>query len=396
MAIAQKIRQYMHAASWIRGMFEEGLRLKQQYGDENVFDFSLGNPVMDPPAQFYEALRYLANDPRPGMHRYMPNVGYAETRAAIAAQLADETGVLFTAQHLVMVVGAAGGLNVVLKALLDPGDEVMIFSPYFVEYHFYVENHQGVTRVVPTDTQFNLDLGAIEQALSPRTKVVLINSPNNPTGVVYPAATIKALGELLAQKQTTFGTQIYLVSDEPYKKLLFDGVTYPEIYAYYPNSLAVTSHAKDLALPGERLGYIVTHPTCADVQELQDGFSFTNRTLGFVNAPALMQHVITRLQGVTIDVGQYERKRNLLCDNLQAMGYDLVRPQGAFYVFPRTPIPDDVAFVQALQTRRILTVPGSGFGTPGHFRIAYCVEEHTIEGALRGFRETAQEYGLSA
>ena len=395
MAMAQKIRQHMHAASWIRGMFEEGLRLKQQYGDDNVFDFSLGNPVMEPPAQFYEALQFLVNDPRPGMHRYMPNVGYAETRAAIAAQLAQDTGVPFTAQHIVMVVGAAGGLNVVLKALLDPGDEVVIFSPYFVEYHFYVENHQGVTRVVPTDAQFNLDLQALEQALSPRTKVVLINSPNNPSGVVYAAATMQALGELLARQQAVWGTQIYLVSDEPYKKLLFDGLTYPEIYAYYPNSIAVTSHAKDLALPGERIGYIVTHPACADWRELQDGFSFTNRTLGFVNAPALMQHVIARLQGVTIDVRQYERKRNLLCDNLQAMGYDLVRPQGAFYVFPRTPVSDDVAFVQALQQRRILTVPGSGFGRPGHFRIAYCVEDRTIERALDGFRKTAQEYGLS-
>jgi aspartate aminotransferase len=395
MAMAQKIRQHMQAASWIRGMFEEGLRLKQQYGDDNVFDFSLGNPVMEPPVQFYEALQFLVHDPRPGMHRYMPNVGYSETRAAIAAQLAQDTGVPFTAQHIVMVVGAAGGLNVVLKALLDPGDEVVIFSPYFVEYHFYVENHQGVTRVVPTDARFNLDLQALEQALSPRTKVVLINSPNNPSGVVYPAATIQALGDLLARQQAVWGTQIYLVSDEPYKKLLFDGVTYPEIYAYYPNSIAVTSHAKDLALPGERIGYIVTHPACADWRELQDGFSFTNRTLGFVNAPALMQHVIARLQGVTIDVQQYEQKRNLLCDNLQAMGYDLVRPQGAFYVFPRTPVSDDVAFVQALQRRRILTVPGSGFGMPGHFRIAYCVEDKTIEKALDGFRETAREYGLS-
>jgi aspartate aminotransferase len=395
MAIAQKIRRYMHAASWIRGMFEEGLRLKQQYGEDNVFDFSLGNPVMEPPAQFYDALRSLANEPRPGMHRYMPNVGYAETRAAIAAHLAHETGVPFSEQHIVMVVGAAGGLNVVLKALLDPGDEVVIFSPYFVEYHFYVDNHQGTARVVPTDAQFNLELEALARALSPRTKVVLLNSPNNPSGVVYPAATIQALGELLMRQQAACGTQIYLVSDEPYKKLLYDGVTYPEIYAYYPNSIAVTSHAKDLALPGERIGYIVTHPACADGRELQDGLSFTNRTLGFVNAPALMQHIIARLQGVTIDVEQYARKRNLLCDNLQAMGYDLVRPQGAFYVFPRTPIPDDVAFVKSLQQRRILTVPGSGFGTPGHFRIAYCVEDRLIERALDGFRDTAKEYGLS-
>ena len=394
MAIAQKVRQYMQAASWIRSMFEEGIQLKQQYGAEHVFDFSLGNPVMEPPPQFYEALRYLVQHPQPGMHRYMPNVGYAETRAAIAAQLAQETGIPFTEQHIVMVVGAAGGLNVVLKTLLDPGDEVMVFAPYFVEYLFYIENHQGVARVIPTDAQFNLDLEAIEHALTPRTKVVLINSPNNPSGVVYPAATLQALGALLRRTQAAFGTQIYLLSDEPYKKLLFDGLTYPEVYPHYANSLTVTSHAKDLALPGERLGYIATNPACAEVQEMQDGFSFTNRTLGFVNAPALMQHVITHLQGVTIDIRQYERKRNLLCDTLQAMGYELVRPQGAFYLFPRAPIADDVAFVKALQQKRILTVPGSGFGTPGYFRIAYCVEDRTIENALEGFRNVAREYGL--
>ena len=395
MAIAQRVRQHMQAASWIRGMFEEGIQLKQQYGADNVYDFSLGNPVLEPPPQFYEALHHLVTHPQPGMHRYMPNVGYPETRAAIAAQLARETGAPCTANHIVMVVGAAGGLNVVLKTLLDPGDEVMIFSPYFVEYHFYIENHQGISKVVPTDTQFNLDLNAIAHALSPRTKMVLINSPNNPSGVVYPAATIQALGELLRQKQAEFGTQIYLVSDEPYKKLLYDGMTYPEVYPYYANSIVVTSHAKDLALPGERIGYIAINPTCADVNELQDGLSFANRTLGFVNAPALMQHVITQLQGVTIDMSQYQRKRDLLCTNLAAMGYQFVKPQGGFYLFPRTPIPDDVAFVKALLQRRILTVPGSGFGTPGYFRIAYCVEDRTIEHAFAGFGEVAREYGLS-
>ena len=394
MAIAKKIQQYMHSAAWIRGMFEEGIRLKQMHGEDQVFDFSLGNPIMEPPAPFYEALGELIQHPLPGMHRYMPNAGYPATRSAIAQQLAGETGLAFTADHIVMVVGAAGGLNVVLKTLLDPGDEVVIFSPYFVEYHFYVDNHQGVIKVTPTDAQFNLDLHALEQNLSPKTKVVLINSPNNPSGVLYSSATLKALGELLDRKQTEFNRQIFLLSDEPYKKLLYDGLTYPEIYPYYDNSIAVTSHAKDLALPGERIGYIATHPACADVAALQDGFSFTNRTLGFVNAPALMQHVVIRLQGVTIDVAQYERKRDLFCAALQDIGYELVRPQGAFYIFPRSPIEDDVAFVRALQQKRILTVPGSGFGTPGHFRIAYCVEDRTIENAIAGFREVAKQYGL--
>ncbi|MGE3539389.1 MAG: pyridoxal phosphate-dependent aminotransferase [Candidatus Tectimicrobiota bacterium] len=395
MAIAQRVRHHMQAASWIRAMFEEGIQLKQQYGADEVYDFSLGNPVLEPPPQFYEALHHLVTHPTPGMHRYMPNTGYPETRAAIAAQLAQETGIAFTAQHIVMVVGAAGGLNVVFKTLLDPGDEVLIFAPYFVEYHFYVENHQGVSKVVPTDAQFNLDLDALARALSPRTKIVLINSPNNPSGVVYPAATIQALGALLRHKQAEYGRQIYLVSDEPYKKLLYDNLTYPDVYPHYANSIIVTSHAKDLALPGERIGYIATHPACADLQELQDGLSFANRTLGFVNAPALMQHVISRLQGVTIDMSQYARKRDLLCTNLAAMGYQFVLPQGGFYVFPRSPLPDDVAFTKLLLQRRILTVPGSGFGTPGHFRIAYCVEDQTIANALEGFREVAREVGLA-
>ena len=390
MAIAQKVRQYMQAASWIRGMFEEGIRLKQAYGADNVHDFSLGNPVVEPPPAFREALHRLVSQPRPGMHRYMPNTGYAETRAAVAAQLGRETGIAFAAEHVTMVVGAAGGLNVVFKALLDPGDEVMIFSPYFVEYNFYADNHQGVSNVVPTDARFNLDLAAIEAALSARTKIVLINSPNNPSGVLYDADTIAALGDLLRRKQAAFGTPIYLVSDEPYKKLLYDGLAYPEVHAYFANSIAVTSHAKDLALPGERLGHVAVNPACADLDELLEAIGFANRTLGFVNAPALMQHVVRELQGVTIDMAQYERKRALMCDELAAMGYEFVRPQGAFYLFPRSPIEDDTAFVNLLLQKRILAVPGRGFGTPGYFRLAYCVEDRTIENALPGFREALQ------
>jgi len=394
MPIATKIKYYMESASWIRGMFEEGIRLKQQYGEDNIFDFSLGNPVMEPPPQFYETLRQLLAHPQPGMHRYMPNVGYAETRAAVAAQLTKETGIAFTADHIVMCVGAAAGLNVALKTLLDPGDEVIFFAPYFVEYHFYVDYHGGVAKVVPTDAHFDLDLEALEAALTPRSKVVLINSPNNPTGVIYPATTLKQLGELLQRKQREFNTTIYLLSDEPYKKLIYGGLTYPEVYPHHPNSITVTSHAKDLALPGERIGYIAVNPACADLQDVISGMSFTTRTLGFVNAPALMQHVLTRLQGVTVDMARYERQRDFLCDRLTAMGYQLVKPQGAFYIFPKSPIADDVAFVRALQTKHILTVPGRGFGTPGYFRIAYCVEDRTIERAMDGFQAVAKEFGL--
>jgi aspartate aminotransferase len=395
MPIANKIKHYMESASWIRGMFEEGIRLKHQYGEDNVFDFSLGNPVLEPPPAFHAALRELLEHPQPGMHRYMPNVGYPETCAAVATQLTKETGVPFTATHIVMCVGAAAGINVVLKTLLDPGDEVLFFAPYFVEYHFYVDYHGGVAKVVPTDANFDLDLEALEAALSPRSKVVLINSPNNPTGVIYPVTTLQQLGELLQRRERQFNTKIYLLSDEPYKKLIYEGLTYPEIYPYHPNTITVTSHAKDLALPGERIGYIAVNPACADLNDLISGMSFTTRTLGFVNAPALMQRVIVKLQGMTIDMSQYERKRNALCDHLTALGYQLVKPQGAFYIFPKTPIADDVAFVEALQAKNILTVPGRGFGTPSHFRIAYCVEDRTIERSMDGFREVAKEFGLS-
>jgi aspartate aminotransferase len=293
-----------------------------------------------------------------------------------------------------MCVGAAAGINVVLKTLLDPGDEVIFFSPYFVEYHFYVDNQGGVAKVVPTDADFNLDLEALERALTPRSKVVLINSPNNPTGVIYSATTLKQLGELLQRKERQFHTRIYLLSDEPYKKLIYSGLTYPEIYPHYPNAISVTSHAKDLALPAERIGSIAINPACADLEDLIGGLSFTTRTLGFVNAPALMQRALVHLQGVTVEMSQYERKRNMLCEHLTAMGYELVKPQGAFYIFPRAPGGDDVAFVQALQTKHILTVPGRGFGTPGHFRIAYCVEDRTIERAMDGFRTVAKAFGV--
>jgi aspartate aminotransferase len=395
MPIAKKIKHYMENASWIRGMFEEGIRLKQQYGEDNIFDLSLGNPVMEPPPAVHATLRQLLQDPPPGMHRYMPNVGYAETRAAVAAQLAKETGGAFTAEHIIMCVGAAGGINVVLKTLLDPGDEVIFFAPYFVEYHFYVDYYGGVAKIVPTDAHFDLNLEALEAVLTARSKVVLINSPNNPTGVMYPATTLKQLGELLQRKEHQFNTKIYLLSDEPYKKLIYGGLTYPEVYPHHPNTISVTSHAKDLALPAERIGYIAINPESADLQDLIGGMSFTTRTLGFVNAPALMQRALVHLQGVTIDMAQYERKRNVLCDNLTAMGYQLVKPQGAFYIFPKSPIDDDVAFVQALQTKRILTVPGRGFGTPGHFRIAYCVEDRAIERAMDGFRAVAKAFGMA-
>lgn len=385
MAVSQKIRDFMEQGSWIRKMFEEGIALKQLHGDENVFDLSLGNPVMQPPDEFFAELRRIAAAPEAGMHRYMPNAGYAETRAAVAAELERETGLGFGAEDVVMTCGAGGALNVVMRTLLDPGDEVVIFAPFFVEYHFYADNHGATCRVVPPDENFLPDMDALRDAINDRTRAVLINSPNNPTGVLYGAATLDEICAVIREKEEALGSEIFLVSDEPYRKLLFDGLEYPHIFHHHIRSVVATSHSKDLALPGERIGYIAAHPDYADKAELADGLVFSNRILGFVNAPALMQHIVRALQSVSVDAGEYQRKRDFLHSNLTRMGYDVVKPQGAFYMFPASPIADDVAFVAELQERNVLTVPGSGFGLPGYFRISYCVDDRTLEGALPGF-----------
>lgn len=394
MTISQKIREAMERGSWIRRMFEEGIALKQQYGEDNVFDLTLGNPVVEPPRAFKEELKKWADAPVPGMHRYMPNVGYRETRAAVAQALSEESGLPLSADHVLMTVGAAGGLNVVLKALLDPGDEVIVWAPYFVEYLFYIDNHGGISRIAETDDSFLPTLSALEEALSPRTRAVIINSPNNPTGVVYPGEVLAEMGKLLAKKEAEFGSRLYLISDEPYRKLIYDGLTYPYIFHYYPRSIVVSSHSKDLAIPGERIGYVVIGPQLEEGKEVMDGLIFCNRTLGFVNAPALMQHVVTSLQKATVDVADYQRKRDYLHKALTGMGYSVVVPQGAFYMFPKSPLPDEMDFLVELRKHNILAVPGRGFGRSGHIRISYCVEDKTIEGSLPGFREVARHYGL--
>ena len=390
MPIASKISRLMDQGSWIRRMFEEGIELKRQYGEENVFDLSLGNPIVEPPAEFFEELRRLANDPEPGAHRYMPNAGYGWVRAAVAAQLAEETGLPFGEDHALMACGAGGALNVTLKTLLDPGDEVVAFAPYFVEYLFYADNHGGVCKVVPPDERFLPDMEAFREALGDRTRVVIINSPNNPTGVLYPEETLAEIGEAIRDAEREHGTEIYLVSDEPYRRILFDGLEYPHVFHHHERAIVATSHSKDLALPGERIGYVAIHPRCPDGERLMDGLVFCNRTLGFVNAPALMQRIVARLQDVTVDVADYQRKRDFLYGALTDIGYEVTRPDGAFYMFPRSPVEDDVAFVAELQRRLLLAVPGAGFGLGGHFRISYCVDDATLEGAIPAFRDAYQ------
>ncbi len=385
MPIAKKMQEFAERSSWIRKMFETGTLMKAQYGAENVFDFSLGNPDLPPPPRFGEVLLRQAGAGGPGRHGYMANNGYPEARAAVAARVGAEQGMTVAPDEVLMTCGAAGGLNVVMKALLDPGDEVLILAPFFVEYNFYVDNHGGVTRVVPTREDFSLDLAAIEAAITPRTKAIIVNSPNNPTGQIYAASELADLGALLAEAGGRHGTTIFLVADEPYRKIVYDQWQVPSIFAAYPNSIVVSSSSKDLSLPGERIGYAAVHPRCADKGALLGAMTLANRILGFVNAPALMQRVVAELQDVTVDCSIYARRRQLFCKILAEAGYDFVPPKGAFYLFPRSPLADDVAFVALLQEEKILAVPGRGFGLPGHFRLAFCVEDRVIEGAAAGF-----------
>ncbi len=395
MSVADRIKTGMAQGSWIRRMFEEGIALKQKYGVENVFDLSLGNPIMEPPEEFRKELRQLVENPPPGMHRYMENAGYRETRAAVAKALADESGLQFSADDIVMTGGAAGALNVVLKAILNPGDEVIILAPFFVEYLSYVDNHGGVSKLVLTGDGFLPDVALLESVVTPRTKAIIINSPNNPTGVVYSADCLEALGQAVQKKEAQFGTKIYVISDEAYRKIVYDGIAFPLVVPHHLRTIVVTSHSKDLALPGERVGYLAVHPACENKRELIDGLIYCNRILGFVNAPALMQHAVRRLQTVTVSIAEYQRKRDYLYSNLTAMGYSMVKPQGAFYLFPKSPVEDEVAFVRELQESKVLVVPGRGFGSPGYFRVSYCVDDRTVEGALDGFRKMARKFGLS-
>ena len=382
----------MLEGSWIRRMFEEGISLKQRYGEENVFDLSLGNPMMEPPDEFRRELRNLAEHPLPGMHRYMENAGYAETRTSVARQLSMESGFKFTMQDIIMTCGAAGALNVVLKTILNPGDEIIIVAPYFAEYINYVNNHGGVTRILPPGKQFIPNLDILEATIGARTRAVIINSPNNPTGVVYSQNFLRRLGEILHKKEIQYKTEIFIISDEAYRKIIYDGLNYPSVLPHHPQSIIVNSHSKDLSLPGERIGYIAVSPDYSQRQELINGFIFCNRTLGYVNAPALMQRIVRHLQQITVPVAEYQRKRDLLYSNLIEMGYSVTKPQGAFYMFPMSPLVDDVAFVRELQQMRVLTVPGRGFGSPGYIRISYCVDDKIIEGSLDGFRKAARKF----
>ena len=373
-------------------MFEEGARLKAIHGADNVFDFSLGNPDIEPPGAFKQQLKEVAENPEPGLHAYMPNTGYARTRQAVAEFLTREQETEITENEVIMTCGAAGGLNIILKAVLDPGDEVITPAPYFVEYGFYADNHGGKLVAVPTRPDFTLDIGAIEAAVTEKTRAVIINSPNNPTGQVYSEENLRDLGKVLSGKSRAHGRTIYLISDEPYRKIVYDDIAVPSVFSCYADSAVATSYSKDLSVPGERIGFAAVNPAASGKQKLLEAMTLANRILGFVNAPALMQRVVAGLQGIRVDISEYERKRRLLCDGLAERGYSFTRPSGAFYLFPQAPVKDDVAFVQALQEELILAVPGSGFGAPGYFRLSYCIPDKTITDAMPGFERAMAKF----
>jgi aspartate aminotransferase len=400
MAISAKMKNFVANGSMIRKMFEEGARLKALYGAEKVFDFSLGNPNVPPPDVFKTTLKAVVEADEPDLHSYMPNAGLPAARAAIAARLRAEQNVDVQAENVVVSCGAAGALNIVFKALLEPGDEVLVSAPYFVEYRFIADNHGGVLKVVPTKADFSLDLLALEAAMGPKTKIVLINTPNNPTGKIYSAESLKALAAAMKRRGREYDRSIYLVSDEPYRKLAYDGAEVASPLANCDDSIVVTSYSKELSLPGERIGFAAVNPAAEDAKDIVAALSLANRILGFVNAPSLMQKVIARLidqegqdRGLPacVDVSIYQRKRDILAHGLRAAGYEFFMPEGAFYLFPKIPVPEDEKFLDLLKEENILVVPGSGFGAPGYFRIAYCVDDATILGALPGFTRVIEK-----
>ena len=387
--VARGVAENLQRASWIRRMFEEGARLKQERGADAVLDFTLGNPEIEPPRAVLEAARRVLDSTAPHLHAYMPNAGHPAVRAAVAKRLGADTGLPYTASHVLMTVGAGAALNTVLKAILDPGDEVITVAPFFAEYTFYADNHGGRLVVVPPRPDLTPDIEGIAAAITPKTRAILLNSPNNPSGVVYPASTFVELEALLART----ARPIVLISDEPYRSLVFDDVVPPQVPPLVTRSIIATSWSKSLAIPGERIGYLAFSPRMPEAAELFEACTFTSRVLGFVNAPALWQWVVAEVGDLVIDVAPYREKRDLMYEGLRRIGYECVKPQGAFYVFPRTPIADDVAFVRLLAEEGVLTVPGSGFGMPSHIRVSLTVERDTIVRALPGFERAFRKAG---
>jgi len=387
MSIAKTIAEQLERASWIRRMFEEGTRLKKVRGPENVHDFTLGNPDVEPPEKVLEALRHVVAHPRPMAHGYMQNAGLPETREAIAAKLRRETGLEFTAEDVFMTVGSAGACNVILKSILDPGDEVIVLTPCFSEYPFYITNHAGRVVAVETDEEFLPDVNRIAAALSPRTRAVILNTPNNPTGRIYPESVLRELDNLLMRQERP----VLVISDEPYKQLVFDGRRQPEVAALVERTVICNSWSKSQAIAGERIGYLALSPRLPDLPNLRAACTFSNRILGFINAPAIWQWVEAQAADEVVDVALYQEKRDLLCDGLARAGYQVRKPEGSYYVFVKTPVPDDIAFVRRLAAEGVLCVPGTGFGRSGFMRLSITVPRESILRAMPAFEKAFRE-----
>ncbi len=393
--ISKKMENMVANSSAIRAMFEEGNRLAKLYGAENVFDFSLGNPNVPAPEAVKKAIIELLNEEDPvALHGYTnSNAGYEDVRQAVAESLNSRFGTKFAARSITMTVGAAGGLNVILKALLNPGDEVVVFAPYFGEYRSYVSNYDGViVEISPNTEDFQPKLDEFEKKLTPKTRAVIVNTPNNPTGVVYSEETIKKMASIMENKQKEYGTDIYLISDEPYRELAYDGIEVPYLTKYYANTIVGYSYSKSLSLPGERIGYLVIPDEAADSENLISAANVATRILGFVNAPTLQQKVVKACLNEKTDISFYDRNRETLYNGLKELGFECIRPEGAFYLFVKSPMADEKAFCAAAKKYNILLVPGSSFGCPGYVRIAYCVAYETIVNSLPKFKELAAEY----
>lgn len=389
MSISKKMENAVKSSSLIRKMFEEGMQLKKEFGADKVYDYSIGSPNVPPPRRFSELLVETAQNTQACDHGYMPNAGYAEVRKTVAETLSKEFDVPMSENNIIMTVGASGALNIALKALLDNDDEVITAIPYFVDYSFYVEAHGGILVKVPTTADFQLDLEGIAKAVTFKTKAVLINSPNNPTGQIYPKADIIKLGQILEEKRKQFGNIIYIIADEPYRKIIFDGHEVPSVFKYYKESLVCSSYSKETSIPGERLGYLAICPYATHADELFQAAAIAQRIF-YVNPPAFMQRVIGALNGECVDTAVYAHKKQLLCNGLREAGYEFVEPKGTFYLFVKSPMEDETVFVDMLKKERILGVAGRGFGYPGYFRLAFCVSDDTIKNSLPGFKKVIE------
>lgn len=394
--ISNKMKSLVNNSSTIRAMFEEGKKLSDIYGEENVFDYSIGNPNVEPPENIKTIISDILNKEKPNLvHGYMNNSGYEDVRDDISSFLNKKNDLNLTRNNIVMTCGAAGGLNIILKSILNPGEEVITFAPFFGEYKNYTENFNGKLVIVPTNIDtFEPDLDELSKVINSKTKAIIINNPNNPTGVIYSKEAIQKLADLLKEKQRELNSSIYLISDEPYREIVYDDVEVPCLLKYYDNTFIGYSYSKSLSLPGERIGYVVVNPSMTDCDEMMAALNIANRILGFVNAPSLFQRVIARSLGSEVDVNIYKRNRDLLYNHLIKLGFTCIKPEGAFYLFPRTPIEDDKKFCQDAKQFNLLLVPGSTFGCPGHVRLSYCISYEKIEKSLEAFDKLAKLYSM--